>query len=72
MQRIGIAGLRADIADPLQLALYRLAWAELQGVDVDCVDAVFCDVPTGRIVRPARLVGRVELDAMVRRAVGAR
>ncbi len=59
-------------ADPLQLALYRLAWAELQGVDVDCVDAVFCDVPTGRIVRPARLVGRVELDAMVRRAVAAR
>ena len=38
--------------DPTQLALYRLAWANLQGVPVDEVDAAFVMVATGEVVRP--------------------
>ena len=40
-------------ADQLQLALYRLAWAELHGVPVDQVAATFYYVATGRVERPA-------------------
>ncbi|GAB3703822.1 ATP-dependent DNA helicase [Mariniluteicoccus flavus] len=52
---------RAHTADAGQLALYRLAWAELQGVPVDQVDAVFHHVRDDVVVRPARLPGRDEL-----------
>ncbi|MEZ5115099.1 MAG: UvrD-helicase domain-containing protein [Candidatus Nanopelagicales bacterium] len=52
-------------ADPLQLALYRLAWAELQGVDPERVDAAFLYVRTGRVVRPGSLPGRAELEAIL-------
>lgn len=38
--------------DPMQLALYRLAWANLKGVPVDEVDAAFVMVATGEVVRP--------------------
>ncbi|WP_342371713.1 ATP-dependent DNA helicase [Propioniciclava soli] len=58
-------------ADPLQLAVYRLAWAEITGVDVAEVDAVFHDVPTGAVIRPTNLPGREALDAMVARTTGA-
>jgi DNA helicase-2/ATP-dependent DNA helicase PcrA len=40
------------MADPVQLAVYRLAWARLQGVELDRVDAVFYDLRAGRMVRP--------------------
>jgi len=43
------AGLSAD---PAQLAIYRLAWAQAMGCDVDEVDAVFYYVGQGRVVRP--------------------
>ncbi len=49
--------------DPMQLALYRLAWANLKGVPVDEVDAAFVMVATGEVLRPdtsaelARLLG---------------
>jgi len=41
-----------EAADPLQLAVYRLAWAQLVGVAVDGVDAVFYYVASGRLERP--------------------
>ncbi|MFF7179346.1 UvrD-helicase domain-containing protein [Streptomyces sp. NPDC008121] len=49
-------------ADPLQLAIYRLAWAEQHGLPVDEVAAAFVYVRTGDVVRPARLPGRAELE----------
>ena len=39
-------------ADPLQLAVYRLAWAEQQGVPLDSVRAAFLYVRTGEVVDP--------------------
>ena len=56
---------RAESADPLQLAIYRLAWAEVQGIPVDGVDAIFYYVRSDRIVRPDRLPGRVELEQLL-------
>ncbi|MGW1719075.1 ATP-dependent DNA helicase [Streptomyces sp. NPDC002156] len=43
---------RAPTADPLQLAVYRLAWAEQQGVPPEAVGAAFLYVRSGEIVRP--------------------
>jgi DNA helicase-2/ATP-dependent DNA helicase PcrA len=48
----------------VQLACYRLAWAELHGLAPDQVDAVFYDLPTGEIVRPDRLPDRAGLEAI--------
>jgi DNA helicase II / ATP-dependent DNA helicase PcrA len=53
-------------ADPLQLACYRLAWAELNGLAVESVDAVFYDLHSARIVRPEHLAGRAELEQLLR------
>jgi DNA helicase-2/ATP-dependent DNA helicase PcrA len=55
----------AEFANPLQLAIYRLAWAELRGVPIDCVDAAFYDVRGDRLVRPAGLAGRPELERLL-------
>ncbi|MER5740642.1 MULTISPECIES: ATP-dependent DNA helicase [unclassified Streptomyces] len=52
-------------ADPLQLALYRLAWAEQHGLDPEEVAAAFVYVRTGEVARPARLPGRAELEAIL-------
>ena len=38
--------------DPLQLALYRLAWSQRVGVPVDEVSAAFVLVSTGEVLRP--------------------
>ncbi len=38
--------------DPMQLAIYRLAWSQLSGVPVDRVDAAFVMVATGEVLRP--------------------
>ena len=43
---------RPSDADPLQLAIYRLAWAELRGVPLERVRAAFHYVRTGEIVEP--------------------
>jgi DNA helicase-2/ATP-dependent DNA helicase PcrA len=51
-------------ADPIQLACYRLAWAELHGLAPDAVDAVFYDLPTGEVVRPVDLPDRAGLEAI--------
>lgn len=50
-------------ADPLQLAIYRLAWAELSGCAVEDVRAAFVHVRSGRIVEVADLPERAELAA---------
>ena len=52
-------------ADPLQLAIYRVAWAELAGVPVERVRAAFYYVRTGEVVEPAGLPGREELERLV-------
>ncbi len=54
-------------ADPLQLAVYRLAWAELSGTPLDRVRAAFYYVRTAELVEPARLPGRDELEALLGR-----
>ena len=48
---------RAETADPLQLAIYRLAWAEANEVPLSEVDAVFYYVRTDELVRPPRPAG---------------
>ena len=48
-------------ADALQLALYRLAWAELNGLDVTAVAATFYYVATGEVVQPGGLPDREAL-----------
>ena len=42
----------ARTVDPMQLALYRLAWARLMDVPVDQVSAAFVIVGTGEVLRP--------------------
>jgi DNA helicase-2/ATP-dependent DNA helicase PcrA len=56
---------REQTADPLQLAIYRLAWAELAGVPVERVRAAFYYVRTGELVEPAGLDGREALERLV-------
>jgi DNA helicase II / ATP-dependent DNA helicase PcrA len=48
-------------AAALQLSVYRLAWADLVGVDPDVVNAGFLYVRTGVLKRPQRLLNRDEL-----------
>jgi len=60
---------RAQSADPLQLAVYRLAWAELVGADLADVSAAFVYVRTGDVVRPPALPGRAELEALLAQEV---
>jgi DNA helicase II / ATP-dependent DNA helicase PcrA len=52
-------------ADPLQLALYRLAWAELTGTPPADVSASFYYVRTGDLVTPDDLPDRDELEQML-------
>ncbi|GGV66531.1 ATP-dependent DNA helicase [Streptomyces griseoloalbus] len=56
---------RGHTADPLQLAVYRLAWAEQQNVPLETVTAAFLYVRTGEIVRPGPLPGRAELERLL-------
>lgn len=56
---------RVRTADPLQLAIYRLAWAEQHGLAPEDVAAAFVYVRTGEVARPARLPGRAELEAIL-------
>jgi DNA helicase-2/ATP-dependent DNA helicase PcrA len=53
---------RQPTSDPLQLAIYRLAWAELQGVDPTTVGGVFYYVRLDEVRRYADLPGRAELE----------
>jgi DNA helicase-2/ATP-dependent DNA helicase PcrA len=56
---------RAETADPLQLAIYRVAWADLAGVPVERVRAGFYYVRSGRLVEPADLPDRGSLEELV-------
>jgi len=52
---------RRETADPLQLAIYRIAWAELMGIPPEQVGAAFYYVRTGDVVRQDDLPSREEL-----------
>jgi DNA helicase-2/ATP-dependent DNA helicase PcrA len=56
---------RTETADPLQLAIYRLAWAEANSLPVSDVDAVFYYVRTDSLVRPPDLPDRAELERLL-------
>ena len=54
---------KAATADSLQLAIYRLAWAELRGIDPAKVTGAFYYVRLGEVQRFDDLPGREELQA---------
>ena len=56
---------RADAADPLQLAIYRLAWAEAHGLPVEQIDAIFYHVRSDEIVRPSALPDRRVIESIL-------
>ncbi|MER5618363.1 UvrD-helicase domain-containing protein [Streptomyces sp. NPDC002215] len=56
---------RTNTADPLQLAIYRLAWAELHDLPLTDVTATFLYVRSGETVHPTRLPGRAELERIL-------
>lgn len=56
---------RAPTADPLQLAIYRLAWAEMHDLDPAQVTAAFAYVRLGRVDRIDDLPDRATLEAML-------
>ncbi len=56
---------RHRTADPLQLAVYRLAWAELHDLPLDAVTATFLYVRSGETVHPRGLPGRAELERIL-------
>ncbi|MFI8191095.1 UvrD-helicase domain-containing protein [Streptomyces sp. NPDC085946] len=56
---------RGRTADPLQLAVYRLAWAEQQGVPLESVGAAFLYVRSGEVVRPDDLPDRAALERLL-------
>lgn len=60
---------RSATADPLQLSVYRLAWAELMGVDPDLVSAAFCFVRLDEVARygPEQLLSRPDLERLLGR-----
>ncbi len=57
---------RHEMADPLQLAVYRVAWAELHGLDLAQVRVAFHYVRTGHTVEPTDLPDRAGLSALLR------
>ena len=56
---------RPENADPLQLAIYRLAWAEAYGLQPSEIDAIFYHVTTDEIVRPKALPDRQAIAAIL-------
>ncbi|GHF68474.1 ATP-dependent DNA helicase [Streptomyces mashuensis] len=52
--------------DPLQLAIYRLAWAEQHDLPLTSVDAAFVHIPDGTVVRPTGLPDRPALERILR------
>jgi DNA helicase-2/ATP-dependent DNA helicase PcrA len=54
----------------LQLAVYRLGWARLHGIDVEQIDAAFYYVKTGRTVRPHSLASEAQLEEMITALLG--
>ncbi|MEV7392469.1 UvrD-helicase domain-containing protein [Streptomyces sp. NPDC091215] len=56
---------RTRLADPLQLAIYRIGWAEQQGVPPESVTVAFVHVRTGEIERPEGLPDRATLEKLI-------
>ncbi|MFK0256651.1 ATP-dependent DNA helicase [Streptomyces sp. NPDC090445] len=56
---------RSTEADPLQLAIYRLAWSETAGTPLRRVGAAFLHVRSGRVIRPRRLPGRATIERIL-------
>ncbi|MER7249625.1 ATP-dependent DNA helicase [Kribbella sp. NPDC000426] len=56
---------RSETADPLQLAIYRVAWSELLNIPLSQITAAFYYVRTGDIVRPENLPGKAELTHLL-------
>ncbi|MEU9300603.1 UvrD-helicase domain-containing protein [Streptomyces sp. NPDC048269] len=56
---------RTTEADPLQLAVYRLAWAEATGTPLSQVTAAFLHVRSGRVIRPRDLPDRARLERIL-------
>jgi DNA helicase-2/ATP-dependent DNA helicase PcrA len=56
---------RREDADPLQLAMYRLAWAEAHALPVERVTAAFHYVRSGQVVRPHDLPDRPAIEAVM-------
>jgi ATP-dependent DNA helicase UvrD/PcrA len=56
---------RSDAADPLQLAIYRLAWAEAYGLPVEQIDAIFYYVRSDEILRPTALLDRRAIESIL-------
>ena len=63
---------RGHVADPVQLAIYRVAWAEVHGVPLEKVRAVFHFVRDGATVEPQALEDRAALEAVLIGAAGLR
>ncbi|MET9882491.1 ATP-dependent DNA helicase [Streptomyces sp. NPDC006430] len=59
---------RTTEADPLQLAVYRLAWAEATGTPLDRVGASFLHIRSGRVIRPRNLPDRARLERILQGA----
>ncbi|MGQ4512211.1 UvrD-helicase domain-containing protein [Streptomyces sp. DW26H14] len=58
--------------DPLQLAVYRLAWAEGHGLPLAAVTAAFVHVRSGETVRPEGLPDRAALERVLKGEPGPR
>ncbi|MFE3606479.1 UvrD-helicase domain-containing protein [Streptomyces goshikiensis] len=56
---------RSTDADPLQLAVYRLAWSETTGTPLTHITAAFLHVRSGRVIRPRNLPGRARLERIL-------
>ncbi|MCI1748487.1 MAG: PD-(D/E)XK nuclease family protein [Acidipropionibacterium sp.] len=54
-----------NTADPLQLSVYRLAWAGATGADPDLVRAVFHHVGANQTVEAAPLLSMAELEEVL-------
>ncbi len=65
LRRIDWKTSRSETADPLQLAIYRVAWAELMGIPLDQVGAAFYYVRTGDVIRPENLPNRPQLITLL-------
>lgn len=55
----------------LQLAVYRLGWARLLGIEVEQVRAAFYYVGSGITIRPHDLAEEAELEALISESMGA-
>jgi DNA helicase-2/ATP-dependent DNA helicase PcrA len=58
------SGGRGGLSD-LQLAIYRLAWAEMSGLPLERIGAAFVLVRTGEVVAPTRLLDRAAVEQVL-------